>query len=113
MSGQAGWISLGIGAMYLAFFAWGTAEAARVAGRPVWLFGQARGTERLAAVGFRLAFTLALLGPLLWPALPTLHRLDPLWSEGRSQALGAVGVFVAGAGALTGASVFKTARAAP
>ena len=34
MLGQAGWISLGITVTYLAFFAWGTTEAARAAGVP-------------------------------------------------------------------------------
>ncbi len=48
---ETGWIALGIMTLYLTFFAWGTVEAARVVGRPVWLFKRARGTERLAAVG--------------------------------------------------------------
>ena len=100
MLGQAGWIGLGVVAMYLTAFAWGTAEAARAAGRPVWLFGRARGIERLAAFGFRLAFALALLGPLLWLAFPALHKLDPLWTEGRYQLVGAAGAVLAAAGAM-------------
>lgn len=100
MLGQAGWIGLGIVASYLPAFAWGTAEAARAAARPVWLFGHARGMERLAAFGFRLAFALALLGPLLWLAFPALHKLDPLWTEGRYQLLGSAGAVLAAAGAM-------------
>lgn len=100
MLGQAGWIVLGTLATYLACFAWGTAEAARAAGRPVWLFGQACGIERLAAFGFRLAFVLALLGPLLWLALPMLHELDPFWTESRHHVPGIAGAVVAAAGAM-------------
>lgn len=100
MLGQAGWIGLGIMAMYLGAFAWGTAEAARVAGQPVWLFGRARGTERVAAFGFRLAFALALLGPLISLVFPTLRRLNPLWAEEPYQILGIAGVLLAVAGAM-------------
>ncbi|MBL3675843.1 hypothetical protein JL111_20560 [Paracoccus sp. KCTC 42845] len=100
MLGQAGWIGLGIMAMYLGAFAWGTAEAARVAGQPVWLFGRARGTERVAAFGFRLAFALALLGPLIWLVFPALRRLNPLWAEEPYQILGIAGVLLAVAGAM-------------
>lgn len=100
MLGETGWISLGIVALYLTFFAWGTAEAARVAGQPVWLFGRTRGTERLAAFGFRLAFALALLGPLIWLVFPMLHKLDPLWTVGLYQVLGVAGVLLTTAGAM-------------
>lgn len=55
--------------------------AARAAGRSVWLFGQATGRDRLAAVGFRATFGLAVLGPLLWLTVPPLRTLDPLWSD--------------------------------
>ena len=37
-------ISLGILAIYLAGFFWGTIEAARAAGQSVWLFGKASGS---------------------------------------------------------------------
>lgn len=100
MLGQAGWISLGITVTYLAFFAWGTTEAARAAGRPVWLFGQARGVRRLAAFGFRLAFALALLGPLLWVVFPPAHQLDPFWTEGGHRVVEAAGAMLAAAGAM-------------
>ena len=100
MLGETGWIALGVVVLYLTFFAWGTVEAARVAGRPVWLFGQARGRERLAALGFRAAFVLAFFGPLLWLAWPALHKADPLWTEGRTVAAGLIGVFLAGVGAM-------------
>lgn len=100
MPGETGWIALGIVALYLTFFAWGTVEAARVAGRPVWLFGRACGTERLAAFGFRLVFALALLGPLMWLVFPALRGLDPLWAEEPYQILGIVGVLLETAGAM-------------
>ncbi|GGF78211.1 hypothetical protein GCM10011402_33580 [Paracoccus acridae] len=100
MLGEKGWIALGVVVLYLTFFAWGTVEAARVAGRPVWLFGQAHGTERWAAMGFRLAFALALLGPLVWLVFPNLHKLDPFWTEGFFHGKGIVGVLLAVAGAM-------------
>lgn len=58
---------------YLALFFWGSAEARRAAGQPVWLFAHARGRDRLAAMGFRLGFLLALVGPVVAgsTALPT------------------------------------------
>lgn len=52
------------------------------------------------AAGFRLAFALALLGPLVWLVFPTLHKLDPLWTEGRYYGLGIAGVLLAAAGAM-------------
>lgn len=57
---------------YLALFFAGGRMAARAAGRPVWLFGQARGRMRWAAAGFRASFVLALAGPVVLPgpALP-------------------------------------------
>eukprot|EP00903_Cladosiphon_okamuranus_P017238 g15883.t1 len=70
--------------LYLLAFFGGTALAARAAGRPVWLFGQARGLDRLAAMGFRASFALGLLAPLIWALVPGLARLDPLWSPGLS-----------------------------
>lgn len=100
MLAETGWIALGIVALYLTFFAWGTVEAARVVERKVWLFGRARGTERLAALGFRLAFALALLGPLLWLIFPALHKLDLFWTEGRHHPVGVAGVLLAVAGAM-------------
>ncbi|RDD69648.1 methyltransferase family protein [Paracoccus versutus] len=58
---------------YLALFFWGSVEARRAAGQPVWLFAHARGRDRLAAIGFRLGFLLALVGPVVTgsTALPT------------------------------------------
>jgi protein-S-isoprenylcysteine O-methyltransferase Ste14 len=100
MLGQTGWIALGIMALYLAFFAWGTMEAARVAKRPVWLFGRTRGIEWVAALGFRLAFVLALLGPLLWLAFPMLHKLHPLWTETRHNITRIAGLLLAVTGAM-------------
>lgn len=85
---------------YLVLFFWGSAMAAQAAGKPVWLFSRATGRDRLAAMGFRTAFSLAFFGPLFWLALPVLHKVDPLWTEGRAILLGLIGVFVAGIGAM-------------
>lgn len=95
-----GWAALALLFGYLALFFWGSALAAQAAGRPVWLFSRARGRDRLAAMGFRAAFALAFFGPLLWLAVPALHKIDPLWTEGRAIILGLIGVFVAGLGAM-------------
>lgn len=100
MPGEIRWITLGILGLYLAFFAFGTVGAARSAGRPVWLFGRARGSERFAAFGFRLSFALALLGPLLWLVFPMLRKLDPFWTESQYHVTGIIGVFIAVAGAM-------------
>lgn len=78
----------------------GAAPGRTAAGRPVWLFARATGRDRLAAIGFRATFALAFFGPLLWLAVPTLHKVDPLWTEGRAILLGLIGVFVAGLGAM-------------
>lgn len=95
-----GWAVLALLAAYLMLFFFGNAMAARAAGRPVWLFSRAKRRDWWAALGFRAAFALALLGPLLWGAFPTLHNLDPFWIEGQALALGGVGVFLAGIGAM-------------
>ena len=95
-----GWATLAILFGYLALFFWGGAVAAQSAGRSVWLFSRAKGRDRLAALGFRAAFVLAFLGPLLWLALGPLHKLDPFWTEGPNVALGLTGVFIAGIGAM-------------
>lgn len=65
----------------LAFFA-GSLLAARAANRPVWLFGAARGRDRIAAIGFRAGFAVALAGPVVLALLPDLAGLDPLWRPG-------------------------------
>ncbi len=85
---------------YLMLFFWGSAIAARAAGKPVWLFGRARGRDRWAAMGFRAAFVLASLAPFLWLAMPVLRGIDPFWDRGSTAALGVIGVFVAGIGAM-------------
>ena len=95
-----GWAALALLFGYLALFFWGSALAAQAAGRSVWLFSRATGRDRLAAMGFRAAFALAFFGPLLWLAVPALHKVDPLWTEGRAIFLGLIGVFVAGLGAM-------------
>lgn len=95
-----GWAALALLFGYLALFFWGSAVAAQAAGRPVWLFARATGRDRLAAMGFRAAFALAFFGPLLWLALPMMHKLDPSWTEGRAVVLGLTGIFIAGLGAM-------------
>lgn len=100
MMSAFGWAALALLFGYLALFLWGTTAATQAAGRPVWLFGQARGRERLAAFGFRATFVLAFFGPLLWLAWPVLHKADPLWTEGGAVAAGLIGVFIAGVGAM-------------
>ena len=74
-----GFATLGVLALYLALFLLSSNWAARAAGRPVWLFGRATGRDRLAALGFRVAFALAFVGPLLQTAIPALSKADPLW----------------------------------
>lgn len=97
---QSGWIALGIAGLWLGLFALGTLGASRAAGRSAWLFGRARGRARLAAAGFRLAFVLALAGPLLWLAVPVLHEADPLWTMGPPAAFGLIGAMLTAAGAM-------------
>ena len=99
MSGLS-WAALALLFGYLALFFWGSADAAQAAGKPVWLFARATGRDRLAAFGFRAAFLLAFFGPLLWLALPMLHKLDPFRIEGKALTLGVVGIFIAGLGAM-------------
>ncbi len=100
MTHSIGWASLALLFAYLAFFFWGNLRASEAAGQPVWLFGQARGRDRWAALGFRTAFALAFFGPLVWMVLPGLHKLDPLWTEGQFPYLGALGFAAACGGAL-------------
>lgn len=95
-----GWAALAFLLAYLALFYWGTFRAANAAGRTVWLIGQAGGHDRLAALGYRAAFSMALFGPLIWMNLPLLQRLDPLWTEGSLPVLGTLGLTFAGTGAL-------------
>ena len=73
--------TLGVLALYLALFFLASNWAARAAGRPVWLFGRATGRDRLAALGFRVAFALAFVGPLLQTAIPALSEADPPRAE--------------------------------
>lgn len=90
-----GWATWGVLVLYLGAFAGLGRLAARAAGRPVWLFGAAQGSDRLAALAFRAAFALALLGPLAGAAWPGPGPLG--W--GAPAALVLAGHFVAVAGA--------------
>src|SRR5690606_35545403 len=76
-----GWSALAVLALYLALFFWGGVLAARAAGRSIWLFGRATGRDRLAAAGFRAAFAIAFLGPLIWLASPPVQNADPFWAD--------------------------------
>ena len=100
MLSGSGWAALALLASYLLLFFWGSAMAAQALDRPIWLFGQAKGRDHWAALGFRAAFALAFLGPLLWLVWPALHKSDPVWTEGEAVALGLIGVFIAGTGAM-------------
>ncbi|WP_240793983.1 methyltransferase [Pseudorhodobacter turbinis] len=95
-----GWAVLAVLVGYLALFVWGNAKAARAIGRSVWLFGKAKGRDRIAALGFRASFVLAGLVPMLWLAVPALHKADPLWTEGAFPALGIIGICVSTVGAM-------------
>ncbi|AJE45720.1 methyltransferase family protein [Celeribacter indicus] len=94
MPSAMGWAAFAALSFYLILFALGTMRLASSEQR-VWLFATAQGRERLAAFGFRAAFVLAFLGPLLWMALPLLHKTDPLWSETGLPLLGAAGASLA------------------
>lgn len=94
-----GMIALAALFLWLAFFLLGTTQTAARTGRRVWLFGTARGLDRLAALGFRAAFVLAVTGPLLWLAIPALHKADPLWAEDRASLLAVIGAALACLGA--------------
>ena len=100
MISSFGWSALALLFGYLVLFFGGSAIAARAAGKPVWLFGRAKGRDRWAAIGFRAAFVLASLAPFLWLATPVLRGIDPFWDRGSTAALGVIGVFVAGIGAM-------------
>lgn len=90
-----GWATLGVLALYLLALAGLGRLAARAAGRPVWLFGRAQGRDRLAALAFRTAFALALLGPLVGAAWPGSGPLG--WVVPAPLLLGGHLVAVAGA----------------
>lgn len=95
-----GFATLGVLALYLALFFLASSLAARAAGRPVWLFGRATGRDRLAALGFRVAFALAFLGPLLQTAVPALSEGDPLWMGSSAPLWSLPGHFLAISGAM-------------
>ena len=95
--GRAALLLLGA---YLALFFWGSAINAREAHRPVWLFRHATGGDRLAALGFRAAFALALLGSLAWRLMPSMGDLDPLRSFQNPVWIGLAGLLMASLGAM-------------
>ena len=94
MSLSLAWATFSVLILYLLAFAVLGRLASRAAGRPVWLFGAARGTDRLAALAFRAAFVLAVLGSFAAAAWPELW----LWRAPTPLAI--VGHLIAIAGAL-------------
>lgn len=86
-------------AAYLLLFVIMSRAAARAAGKNVWLFSSATGLDRLAAYGFRISFTIALVWPVALLALPGLASLDFLTVAG-SPLLASAGLFVAAVGAM-------------
>jgi protein-S-isoprenylcysteine O-methyltransferase Ste14 len=88
------WTTLGDLLLFLAAFASLGRLASRAAGRSVWLFGAAQGPERLAALAFRAAFMLAVLGSFAAAAWPELW----VWRAPTSLAI--VGHLIAVAGAM-------------
>lgn len=94
-----GWAALVVLGAYLVLFYWGGHRAAQMVGRSIWLFDGAQGRYVWAARGFRAAFSLAFLGPLLWLALPALHKADPLWTEGAWPLPGIAGTALTALGA--------------
>lgn len=83
--------------LFIALFFWGSAMAARAAGRSIWLFDKSKGHEKLAIIGFRLAFTLPILCLLLFQFAPEMAKYDPLMSYS-SLFLGFTGQFIAATG---------------
>lgn len=86
-------------AAYLALFAVMSRAAARAAGKSVWLFSSASRSDRLAAHGFRIAFAIAVVWPLVLLAQPALAAWDPLIMFGGTLLAGA-GLAVAVIGAM-------------
>ncbi len=102
------WIAVAIVAAYLVAFVWAGRQAARAAGRSIWLFGAASGRDRLAALGFRAAFTLAVIGPAMSIAFPSIAAFDPLRAEGLASALAVPGLLLALGGAVLALSAQAT-----
>lgn len=94
MPSLMGWAAFAALSLYLVLFFTGTLRLSQ-AGQRIWLFGAAQGMDRLAAIGFRGAFVLAFLGPLLWQSFPWLHKNDPLWNEFGNLPTGVTGAIMA------------------
>ncbi len=88
-----------INVIYLALFFAMSATAAHAIGKSVWLFGSSAGVDRLAAHGFRAAFALAIVAPLLLNYLPELNAFD-LMRGMNSPLLSSVGHIIAVSGAM-------------
>lgn len=66
--------------VYLLWFFVMTWQAARDAGRPVWLIGKESGRDLLAISGFRLGLALAAIWPVALLVWPDLAQQDPFSS---------------------------------
>lgn len=112
---------------YLTLFFWASSEVQRAAGQSVWLFGHARGRDRLAALGFRLGFALAMLGPVTAIVIPAQVTLPTgvnvagvaMASLGMAEAFGAqmamgtswrIGVRAGSEGPLVTTGLFRISR---
>jgi len=91
------WVALGHLSLYLALFYWGGMMAERAAGRSIWLSSQSSGPERIAILGFRIAFALPLAFPVAIYLVPPLANLDPL-TDYTSPLFGFAGQFIAAVG---------------
>lgn len=78
----------------------GSPLSAQAAGQPVRFADRAPVRDRRRADGVGTSVLLAFFGPLFWLLWPRLHKLDPLWTEGHTAALGLIGIFIVGVGAL-------------
>lgn len=105
---RSGWAALAVLGVYLILFFVGGVRAAQASGRPIWLFEAATGWDRMAATGFRAAFAFSLAGPLLWLAVPALHKVDPLWTAGGLSLPGLSGVALAAGGAILAFAAQRT-----
>ncbi len=74
------WAAIGTVSVYLLLFFLMSAVAARAAGQSIWLIGSATGTEKLAAICFRSAFAIVIIGPVLVAVFPPLAEFDLLHS---------------------------------
>ena len=71
--------------------------AERAAGRSIWLLSKASGLEKLAVLGFRIAFVVPIIVPMIFYMAPTLATFDPLIGYATLM-FGFIGQFIAAGG---------------